>query len=119
MAECDLAAAKLLHKHGDGFAEPVGFHCQQAAEKYLKAVLVAHNLRVPKIHNLVRLIEMIKEMVPELLDNQDDAAWLSFFAVEMRYPLAPRLATTREHAQRAIKIAEHIKEICLHHLKSQ
>jgi len=32
--------------------DAVCFHCQQCAEKYLKAVLQAHKKHIPKIHYL-------------------------------------------------------------------
>lgn len=32
--------------------EIVGFHCRQAAEKYLKALLTRHQIEFPKTHDL-------------------------------------------------------------------
>ena len=45
--------------------------------------------------------------------------WLSTFAVDIRYPLAPGLATTREHAERAMRIAECVKTICVRQITDQ
>ena len=117
-AEGDLGAAVLLFTHGEDTWEPVCFHCQQAAEKYLKAVLAANKLETPKIHALTRLIELQAAILPELLEVETDAAWLSFSAVEMRYPLSAGLAVTRDHAERALRIARQIKSICQTHLSA-
>jgi HEPN domain-containing protein len=36
--------------------EIVGFHCQQAAEKYLKALLTRYQIEFPKTHDLQVLL---------------------------------------------------------------
>ena len=55
-AEHDLAAVRVLATAGSEVPwDVVVFHCQQAAEKYLKALLVANDHDVPKIHDLERL----------------------------------------------------------------
>jgi HEPN domain-containing protein len=52
IADSDFSAAQYLAKN----MQPVSyaivcFHCQQAAEKYLKWVLVLHDIDPPNIHN--------------------------------------------------------------------
>jgi HEPN domain-containing protein len=39
----------------------VGFHAQQAVEKALKAVMVAHGILFPKTHNLKELHDLLLE----------------------------------------------------------
>jgi len=48
-AESDLAA---VHRTitSEGPYDTGLFHCQQAVEKYLKALLAVHNINYPKIH---------------------------------------------------------------------
>ncbi len=41
----------------------VAFHAQQAVEKVLKAILEEHNESVPKIHDLVRLFQLVRGMI--------------------------------------------------------
>jgi HEPN domain-containing protein len=40
------------------------FHAQQAAEKYLKAVLQEHGSTVPRTHNLITLLELVRLIDP-------------------------------------------------------
>jgi HEPN domain-containing protein len=40
--------------------EIVGFHCQQAVEKYLKAWLSDLAVNYPKTHNLQTLVELLE-----------------------------------------------------------
>ncbi len=43
----------------------VAFHCQQAAEKALKALMVYHTLeRPPYIHNLRELLSLLSDFAP-------------------------------------------------------
>ena len=37
----------------------VGFHCQQATEKYIKAYLVRHQVEFPKTHDIAKLLERV------------------------------------------------------------
>lgn len=53
-AELDLATARSL-VHQEKFAAPVAFHAQQAAEKSLKALILAHREKLTKIHDLQKL----------------------------------------------------------------
>ena len=48
--------------------DTVCFHCQQCAEKYLKAYLVYRKIEFPNIHNLLRLIDERQLELP-LNDN--------------------------------------------------
>jgi len=63
----------------------VCFHCQQCAEKYLKAVLQEQQV-IPKIHNLADLLTLVskKESSYEFLRPTLDI--LEDYAVDFRYP---------------------------------
>jgi len=82
-----MAAAELLAKAGAPQYETAGFHCQQATEKYLKAVLITVGLLVVFTHDLVKLILPIQRVGAAHFTVQDmaDAATLNEFAVEFRY----------------------------------
>jgi HEPN domain-containing protein len=85
-AEHDLKVAEhTLEIPEDCPFEVVGFHGQQCAEKYLKALLVLKAIDFPKTHDLRYLVEMIP---PELALGLDltDLALLNRYAVEGRYP---------------------------------
>ncbi len=86
-ADRDLEAAETLVLASPHLYETIGFHCQQAAEKYLKAVLVASRLPAPFIHDLTKLFLSLQQANIVQLTPQDlaDAAVLNEFAVDLRY----------------------------------
>ena len=69
--------------------EVFGFHAQQAAEKILKAAVVAAGGTYPRTHRLEELIELGKDLGiawPAEFENLDA---LTPFAVEFRYDIFP------------------------------
>lgn len=65
--------------------EAVGFHAQQAIEKWLKAVMALQGLEEARIHDLGRLLEILGEAG---VDSPPGADWLdglSIYAVPLRY----------------------------------
>ena len=46
--------------------DTVCFHCQQAVEKYTKAVLVVHGQEVPRTHDLEQVYNLIQSWVPQI-----------------------------------------------------
>jgi HEPN domain-containing protein len=59
------------------------FHCQQAAEKYLKAFLIFHRVEFPKTHNVEYLLEKCAGIDARF--SGIDVKWLTSFAVDVRY----------------------------------
>ncbi|MFW5802587.1 MAG: HEPN domain-containing protein [Verrucomicrobiota bacterium] len=112
-AESDMTAAKDLYRLKSQALDAICYHCQQTAEKYIKAVMVSENMNVPHTHNLPRLIGMIACVAEMDEDQRRDAAWLSEFAIEIRYPSERGCALSREHAADAIRIAAALKEFRL------
>jgi len=55
-ARMDLGAAIYLLGHNPLPIEIICYHCQQSAEKAIKAVLVSHDADVPHIHDLNKLL---------------------------------------------------------------
>lgn len=86
-ADHDTEAAETLVNAAPHLYENIGFHCQQAVEKYIKAVLVASGLPVQFIHNIVTLMGPLQRAGAVQFTQQDfaDAATLNDFAVEFRY----------------------------------
>jgi HEPN domain-containing protein len=64
----------------------VCFHCQQSAEKYLKALLEELGLRVPRTHNLDDVLNLLLPHHPGLRSLRRGLIFLTYFAVETRYP---------------------------------
>ena len=58
-ADNDLSVAMFLSGKEE-YKEAVGFHSQQAVEKYLKAFVVANELKFERVHNLVKLLQYLR-----------------------------------------------------------
>lgn len=85
-AERDLRAAVHLASDVAEFKEGICFHSQQAAEKYLKALLISKHQRPARTHKLPDLLVHLQKIGILLTNLEDDCAFLSPFAVEVRYP---------------------------------
>jgi len=48
--------------------EIVGFHCQQAVEKYLKVLLTFYQIEFPKTHEIERLLALVSGANPNVAD---------------------------------------------------
>ena len=106
-AENDLGVAKHLFE--TYYPQPLNiicFHCQQAAEKAVKAVIVLYSSQggLPKKHDIFLLLTQIKNMVNIDEKFYDYADTLSPYGVAMRYP--NELELEERHAKKAIGIAD-------------
>jgi len=63
----------------------IGFHCQQAAEKLLKAVLSAEGIRYRRTHDLAELIDLATDNGLRLEPGMEDLRTLTPYAVDLRY----------------------------------
>jgi HEPN domain-containing protein len=69
--------------------EIIGFHCQQAIEKMLKAVLSELKITYRRTHDLTELLDLLIEKgvnIPPEIEELDE---LFPFAVEFRYAVLP------------------------------
>ncbi len=78
---------------------------EQAAEKAIKAVLIHLNIRFPYIHDLGALLALAEEHGEAVPMHVREAARLTRFAVETRYPGLDE-QVTREEYERAVAIAK-------------
>ncbi|ACY49025.1 HEPN domain-containing protein [Rhodothermus marinus] len=106
-AEGDLRAAEhlLALEQEDYFV--TAFHAQQAAEKFLKAFLVRHQIPFPKTHDIGFLLELAAQADPSLPEELASAAMLTPFGVEFRYP--GETVADRETARSALQEAHRVK----------
>lgn len=107
-AESDFKTAEHLLQGGPDFAEGTAFHSQQAAEKYLKAFLVWHQIEFQKTHDIKALLSLAAkadENIPEILR---DAASLTPYGVDYRYP-GDYPEVTRSDAERALQLADLVR----------
>ncbi|MBI2455509.1 MAG: HEPN domain-containing protein [candidate division NC10 bacterium] len=78
---------------------------QQAAEKAIKAVLIHRGIHFPYIHDLAALLDLVEERGTAIPPHVKEAARLTRFAVETRYPSLDEPVTHEEY-ERALAIAE-------------
>jgi HEPN domain-containing protein len=105
-AEADLVGAQKLAQQKEPLHDLVCFHCQQSAEKYLKALLQESGLSVPRIHDLGALLLLLLPHVATLLSLRRRLISLNKYSVEVRYP--DKSASKRE-AVAAVRNAEKIR----------
>ena len=87
----DLASAEFLLSMRPMPLEVIGFHCQQAVEKHLKAFLVQQGIEPDRTHDLLFLLQSCLSIDPSLEDLKETCAKLTDFAVRSRYPLRRKL----------------------------
>ena len=85
-ARGDLVMADLARKPEQDLPDQALFHAQQAAEKALKALLVALDRPVPRTHDLLVLVDDLVDRFEELDALALDLARLSAYGVAPRYP---------------------------------
>jgi len=85
-AEMDLSSAEHLLTHHPLPKEIICFHCQQAAEKGLKGILVNNEIIPPKIHDLERLYTLCAEYIPNINIIEAACNILNQYGVQPRYP---------------------------------
>jgi HEPN domain-containing protein len=83
-AEDDAKAMRLLAPNPEISDEIVGFHAQQAVEKWLKAVLGSRGIDFEYTHDLHRLIAEVKAVGEFPFDTPEVVA-LTEHAVPLRY----------------------------------
>lgn len=94
----------------------VGFHCQQAAEKAMKGFLLFNGKRIqkgPRGHSIEELSQDVVGLAPELTDLLRQAAELTPYAVQFRYPDAASATIVADDIKRALALAEKVvDEMC-------
>ena len=111
MADMDLGVAKhLMENYYPKPLEIICYHCQQAAEKAIKALVVSRGTQggMPKLHDLSFLLNQVKNFVKIEEKYYDYADTLTPYGVSVRYP--NELFLEERHAKEAIQYAEEILE---------
>ncbi len=105
-ARSNLAIARQP-KNDEIYWEDLCFETQQAAEKALKAVLLSKKIKFRFVHDLAELLTTLEingVMLPEMIRN---AAILTDYSVEARYP-GPFEPITEEEFLESLRIAEEV-----------
>lgn len=85
-AHDDLVIGKRALLEHEVIIWPALYHAQQCAEKALKAYLIFKKQQPRRTHDLVDLLELCMEFDPEFKNFLQDAADLTPYVSESRYP---------------------------------
>lgn len=84
-ADDDANATRLLALNAEISDEIVGFHAQQAVEKWLKAILGSRGIEFEYTHDLRRLIAEVTAALGEFPFDSAEVVALTEHAVPLRY----------------------------------
>ena len=111
-ADHDLGSAMIIFLHLPEYFEIVAFHCQQAVEKYIKALLVYHQVGFLKSHDLLYLLDALSGSI-EIDESRFKRAFiLNNFSVQIRYPNSI-VKLTANDLETAINIADEFRRFTL------
>ncbi len=108
LANKDIASSKFLTQMHPAPLEIICYHCQQSAEKYLKAYLISNDREIIRTHDLTILNNLCKSINKNFSLFDEVALRLTDFGVNIRYPYP--LELTREDMEQAIKDAELLQD---------
>jgi len=104
LADRDIRTLQLLLVVPDSDDQALGFHAQQAIEKYLKAVLSANGVGFRKTHDLVELLDLLRDNGQTTPPNADSLDTLNPFAVTLRYDFFEVEAVDRDWISTAVEM---------------
>jgi HEPN domain-containing protein len=108
-ADNDFYSADILLHSGDvPIIDTACFHCQQCAEKYLKAFLTEHLIRFERTHVLMDLLALCLPTDKDFKEIADDLESLEGYAVAIRYP---GTIVSVELAEKAFDAAERVRNL--------
>lgn len=109
-ADEDFEFASVSLDEHDRFYSRICFHFQQAAEKYLKAYIIANNLPFRKIHDLTQLLKICQRGDNSFTELSDETQLLTDYYVNTRYPAFWPVGTTRQETEKAKLAASNIRD---------
>jgi HEPN domain-containing protein len=116
-AEKDIYSADLLLHAGEvPVPDYACFHCQQGAEKYLKAYLQEHQIEFERKHNLIPLVLLCQSLDSDFKQLKKDLSQLERYAVVVRYP---GIAISVNTAEDALKAADRVRKFVRRKLKAE
>jgi HEPN domain-containing protein len=86
IADQDIIAARHCMKGSPPLPGVAAYHCQQAAEKIIKALMVAAGKSFPKTHDLAALGTLASPAYPALASAISRIEPLTTWGVAYRYP---------------------------------
>jgi HEPN domain-containing protein len=111
-ADHDLGSAKIIYLHLPDYFDTIAFHCQQAVEKYLKALLTFYDIEFLRTHDLIYLLELLSRKI-EIDDSKFKKAFaLNSFSVQIRYP-NKIVKMAKEEIESAIEISQEFRSFVI------
>lgn len=111
-AEHDLRSAKQLYAAEPPLLDTTVYHCQQTAEKSLKAYLTFSDIPFQKVHALSVLVEQCMEVDKSFTELLDIADLLTPYATAFRYPgdvLEPEIKDAQEALASAAVVLDFVR----------
>jgi len=112
-AEEDHQFASINLKEKRPFYGQICFHFQQAAEKYLKAFIIANDLEFQKIHDRSLLAKICATQDRSLEQVKDDCEFLNTFYIDTRYPVHWPTNFSETEARKASQACLKIRNLVL------
>ncbi len=106
-AETDMKCAKILFEH-DGGNDAVAFHCQQAIEKALKAIILYLFSTLESGHSLLYLCKKVITKLPQFSTYLEGCIFVNQYYIETRYPNETPVTVSNEEAMQCLKYAENV-----------
>ena len=103
----DLGSAEVLISADIPYLDTAVYHCQQAAEKALKAWLTSGDILFEKTHDLTALLDLCTSVKPRFERWRDAVEELTPYATAFRYP-GDVLEPAPADAQNALDLARNI-----------
>lgn len=102
----DLETAQQISALPTGHLDVAAYHCQQAAEKAVKALLALHDHPLERTHDVERLITLAAQYEPGCAAWIDVGITLTPFATAYRYPgESASLEPSRDEFDEALQCA--------------
>lgn len=106
-AQSDLLLAQRATDGDPPLLDGAVYHCQQTAEKALKAFLALHDQPLMRTHNLPELLAACMEIDPDLAILRDAAIMLNPYATQFRYP-GDEIAPPHDAVSEALQFASQV-----------
>lgn len=108
-AEEDFTVATVMMKSRQRIStnNSTCFHCQQCVEKYLKGRMAEAGLPIPKVHNLMLLLNLTLPLEPLWASFMGSLTMLNNYAVHFRYP---GHVAARQDARYALKACRSLRK---------
>ena len=113
-ADHDRRTAEAALDQKPPITDIAAFHCQQAAEKYVKAYLVHRREPFERIHDLEHLVGQCAALDPAWDELRDPVEPLTAYAVRFRYPGPPDPSV--EEVQTALAVVNQLRDFVLERL---